>query len=426
MRRSGSIALLRRINITSLVQWFLRTNFFLLFRVDVLISGLNFCRFRILRENVTAERKSGKRLLRGFIPHEKIQSIFSATMSHSKNNKPKVFISHAWEDKAVVRQLEERLRAAGADVWVDHVGIRGGDSLPKRISDALEWCDTLVLVWSEASRASEWVAMEWENAISLRKAIIPCLLDETRLPGIMAHKAYISFYQMDQGIADLLHALGLNDRPVVESSPVNVKEISIPHGPLVVSPERVAQPKKPVASPAGVTPAKRRRVLLLRYQPLQNYSLDDVKNMLKEKGFFDFRWNDLGKGPKHDYEMIEQNGEKLVRDHATALVWQQGGSKESLTYNAAEEYVQELNRNKFARHNDWRLPTLEEAMSLIEPTTKNSDLYIDPVFGKNQLWIWTADKKSSGVAWIVYFSSGGCNYGVVDISEFVRAVRSGQ
>ena len=39
-----------------------------------------------------------------------------------------IFISHAWEDKPLVRRLEAELQAAGAKVWVDHAGIRGGDN----------------------------------------------------------------------------------------------------------------------------------------------------------------------------------------------------------------------------------------------------------------------------------------------------------
>ena len=63
-----------------------------------------------------------------------------------QTNQPKIFISHSWEDKPLVQHLEKELQAAGAEVWVDHEGIRGGDNLPKRISDALEWCTTLLLV----------------------------------------------------------------------------------------------------------------------------------------------------------------------------------------------------------------------------------------------------------------------------------------
>ncbi len=74
---------------------------------------------------------------------------------------PKIFISHAWEDKPLVRRLESELKAAGAEVWVDHEGIRGGDNLPERISEALEWCDTLLLIWSKAASQSHWVVLEW-------------------------------------------------------------------------------------------------------------------------------------------------------------------------------------------------------------------------------------------------------------------------
>jgi predicted esterase len=90
-----------------------------------------------------------------------------------KMDKPRIFISHAWEDKALVRRLEKTLADAGAQVWVDHAGIRGGDNLPERINDALERCNTLLLVWSKAAKSSHWVKLEWTNAISLRKLIIP-------------------------------------------------------------------------------------------------------------------------------------------------------------------------------------------------------------------------------------------------------------
>ncbi|MGH7599146.1 MAG: toll/interleukin-1 receptor domain-containing protein [bacterium] len=122
---------------------------------------------------------------------------------------PKIFISHAWEDKAFVRQLEDELKAAGAEVWVDHSGVRGGDNLPKRISDALEWCDTVLLIWSEAAGQSHWVELEWTNGISLKKTIIPCLLSQVQLPGMLVNRLYVDFRNVDQGLAELLRALQL-------------------------------------------------------------------------------------------------------------------------------------------------------------------------------------------------------------------------
>jgi len=56
----------------------------------------------------------------------------------------------------------------------------------------------------------------------------------------------------------------------------------------------------------------------------------------------------------------------------------------------------------------------------------NGDLYIDPVFDKEQWWIWTVDKESAGRAWCVSLYGG--TYHLRDIGRLgcVRAVRSGQ
>jgi hypothetical protein len=100
---------------------------------------------------------------------------------------PKIFISHSWDNKPLVRRLEAELKAAGAEVLVDHAGVRGGDNLPKEISAALAWCNTVVLVWSQLAAQSHWVELEWTNAIALRKLVIPCRLDKTALPALLSN-----------------------------------------------------------------------------------------------------------------------------------------------------------------------------------------------------------------------------------------------
>jgi len=57
---------------------------------------------------------------------------------------------------------------------------------------------------------------------------------------------------------------------------------------------------------------------------------------------------------------------------------------------------------------DWRLPTLEEAMSLMEPGKREHGLFIEPIFAGAQRWIWTADKASASAAWDVYFNNRNC------------------
>lgn len=141
--------------------------------------------------------------------------------SETSESTSKVFISHSWEDKPLVQQLEIELRSMGAEVWVDHRGIRGGDSLPEEISNALQWCNTLLLLWSKASSKSYWVKLEWENALTLKKAIIPCLIDEVELPPILSHKAYVKFVDVEEGIRQLLNSLKRTKRTVGPSIPVD-------------------------------------------------------------------------------------------------------------------------------------------------------------------------------------------------------------
>jgi hypothetical protein len=50
-------------------------------------------------------------------------------------------------------------------------------------------------------------------------------------------------------------------------------------------------------------------------------------------------------------------------------------------------------------YNDWRLPTLEEAVSLLESDKKNG-LFIAPVFDKWQSSIWTGNSDSPVIAWL--------------------------
>ncbi|GEM_PF-1794743 len=143
-----------------------------------------------------------------------------------QTEKPKIFISHAWKNKALVRRLEKDLKAAGAEVWVDHSGIRGGDNLPERINDALAWCNTLLLIWSNAASKSRWVKLEWTNAISLDKAIIPCLLDKAELPPMLANRAYIEFSSIDQGLVQLLRALNLAQQSLVKTPDEFSKQVA--------------------------------------------------------------------------------------------------------------------------------------------------------------------------------------------------------
>jgi len=151
------------------------------------------------------------------------------------------------------------------------------------------------------------------------------------------------------------------------------------------------------------------------------YSDDAVQQRLQEFGYYDSDMNPNGKGIVHQYQL--QKASLVVYDGATKLYWQRSGST-YINYNQAIAYVDSLNRTKFADYSDWRLPTLEEAMSLMVPEVKTGYLHIDPMFDPTQQWIWTANKQSAGRAWFVDFLNGHCYHNDVGDGGTVRAVRS--
>ncbi len=169
----------------------------------------------------------------------------------------------------------------------------------------------------------------------------------------------------------------------------------------------------------------------LRSKP-KSLSSSEVKSMLKRRDFFDSVWNKSGDF-SNKYEAKIINGENVVIDHATGLMWHQSGSEKYMTYDKAKQWIDELNRRGYAGYSNWRLPTLEEGASLLESRKMNGDLYIDPKFSAKQNWIWTGDTKSGeSLVWVVFFRMGygrvygGMGRNDVDINSYVRPVRSGQ
>lgn len=121
-------------------------------------------------------------------------------------------------------------------------------------------------------------------------------------------------------------------------------------------------------------------------------------------------------------EFVPRN-ENTVVDNTTGLLWQRSGSEYPLSRDQALSYVSNLNETALSGHADWRLPTVEELMSLLEPTPHETDFCVMPIFDRKQKWIWSADKSAHTSAWYVNMEMGFV--GRNDFSGFfhVRACR---
>jgi len=155
------------------------------------------------------------------------------------------------------------------------------------------------------------------------------------------------------------------------------------------------------------------------------YALKQYK-MIKKEGYYDRRLNPDGKGRENKFEIRVVEGDTIIYDAATDLTWQGGKEFPGRSWESAKAYVDTLSY----AGGGWRLPTLKEAMSLMEPTRRGS-LHIDARFEDTQS-IWTVDQYDASRAWSVSFSVGswitisslsGHYHEVSDDSFSVRAVR---
>lgn len=162
---------------------------------------------------------------------------------------------------------------------------------------------------------------------------------------------------------------------------------------------------------------------------------DDIKSMLKKYNFYDIFENETGDFA-NDYELREIKGDKVVIDHTTGLMWDQSGSGEwhqsgyeYIDWKKAKQWVKDLNIKGYAGYNDWRLPTVEEAASLLESRSflEADKKYIDPIFDERLLHFWTGDSFDSDTepaALYVDILEGRVGWAYLTAIHDVRPVRS--
>src|SRR5512134_1254202 len=126
------------------------------------------------------------------------------------NRMPQIFISYSRKDIAFTRRLAGDLETAGYNVWWDLTDLRGGDDWPRVIPAAIEASQYVIVVMSPNSAISDWVEKEYTQALSLRKKIIPIMLERSSIPFSLNTINYVDFTSDDYvaSFNNLLTALG--------------------------------------------------------------------------------------------------------------------------------------------------------------------------------------------------------------------------
>ena len=126
----------------------------------------------------------------------------------------KVFISYSRADKAFASELVLGLAACGFAPYIDRQDIAPGEEWEKRLAGLISEADSIVYIASPDSLASENCTLEIQQAIALRKRILPVVwrpIDDALAPPDLKRLNYIFFAGEGRtfaaGLSELANAL---------------------------------------------------------------------------------------------------------------------------------------------------------------------------------------------------------------------------
>lgn len=137
---------------------------------------------------------------------------------------PYTFISYARADGDFVLRLAKELRARGVSLWVDQLDIKVGQVWDTAVEEALEGCETFVIVLSPTAIASKNVMDELSFALEEDKRIVPLLHQECKVPFRVRRLQRANFtVSYDNGMSMLLEVLGVEEEVIPNLAPVAKK-----------------------------------------------------------------------------------------------------------------------------------------------------------------------------------------------------------
>ncbi len=135
-----------------------------------------------------------------------------------------------------------------------------------------------------------------------------------------------------------------------------------------------------------------------------------------------FRLDPLWRPQNAQPRTFRQAGAGALADPDSGLVWQTAGAPYTLTWHPAAASVQRMRAEGFGGRRNWRLPTVDELLTLVSDLSPDRDYCLNPLFDPEQRWVWSADRRSFVAAWCVSFDLGYVTHQDFTDLNFVRAV----
>lgn len=112
--------------------------------------------------------------------------------------------------------------------------------------------------------------------------------------------------------------------------------------------------------------------------------------------------------------------DEIVTDAKSGLQWE-ADHHGPMSWNEAQKYAESL---RLGGHEDWRVPTLEELVTLID-YSKYRPASTFPGMPNDYFWLSSSYAGSASNAWAVHFSYGSVSYSGKTATYYVRCVRRG-
>jgi len=127
-------------------------------------------------------------------------------------------MSYSRRELGFVDDLVSKLEGEGYYVWLDYRVLIPGTPWKGQIDKGLNDADTVLLVVSQASLASKYVALEWQHFLDMNKRVILLIFEAVDLPPELEKYEWVDFRGSYQaGLAELFSQL---KQPIQEEHPV--------------------------------------------------------------------------------------------------------------------------------------------------------------------------------------------------------------
>lgn len=141
--------------------------------------------------------------------------------------------------------------------------------------------------------------------------------------------------------------------------------------------------------------------IVLPHEPAE-MGEEDVVTLVQRFNFADQERNPKGQFAK---ALVDNHDGLTVSDRVTGLMWQRGGI-DIMSHRSMRRAIDRINATRFAGYADWRLPSLAEALSLLEPEKSAADQYLHGCFSGEQPFVFVDATRKPGGQWFVDFKQG--------------------